>query len=77
MTKITRSDGKFVTELVTPVAIFSGGSMRDETLQTQLLKGLTTGGLLKLKSVRMDSHEAGETCVVHTSEVCLSLAEPK
>ena len=77
MTKITRSDGKFAVELVTPVAIFSGGSMRDATLQTQLLKGLTTGGLLKLKSVRMDSHEAGETCVVHTNEVCLSLAEAK
>ncbi|HEV2195500.1 MAG TPA: methyltransferase domain-containing protein [Candidatus Acidoferrum sp.] len=77
MTKITRSNGRFAAELVTPVAIFSGGSLRDATLQTQLLKGLTTGGLLKLKSVRCDAHEAGETCVVHTSEVCLSLAELK
>ena len=77
VTKITRSNGRYAAELVTPVAIFSGGSLRDAALQTQLLKGLTTGGLLKLKSVRMDTHEAGETCVVHTPEVCLSLAEAK
>jgi protein-L-isoaspartate(D-aspartate) O-methyltransferase len=77
VTKIIRSNGKYVTELVTPVAIFSGGSLRDAALQPQLLKGLTTGGLLKLKSVRRDAHEAGETCVVHRPEVCLSLAEVK
>src|SRR5439155_1852872 len=72
-----RSNGIYAAELVSPVAIFSGGNLRDASLQTQLLKGLTTGGLLKLKSVRMDAHEAGETCVVHTREVCLSLAEAK
>jgi protein-L-isoaspartate(D-aspartate) O-methyltransferase len=77
MTKITRSNGRFAAEMVTPVAIFSGGSLRDPALQTQLLKGLTTGGLLKLKSVRVDAHEVGETCVVHTREVCLSLTEAK
>lgn len=77
MTKITRLNGTYGAELVSPVAIFSGGGLRDASLQTQLLKGLTTGGLLKLKSVRMDAHEPGETCVVHTREVCLSLAEPK
>jgi protein-L-isoaspartate(D-aspartate) O-methyltransferase len=77
MTKIIRSNGKYATEMVSPVGIYSGGSLRDAALQTQLLKGLTTGGLLRLKSVRTDSHEAGETCVVHTREVCLSLAEAK
>src|SRR6266571_6109048 len=77
MTKITRSNGKYSTELVSPVAIFSGGSLRDATLEPQMLRGLTTGGLLKLKSVRRDAHEAGETCVVHGREVCLSLAEAK
>lgn len=77
MTKIMHSNGRYAAELVTPVAIFSGGNLRDASLQAQLLKGLTTGGLLKLKSVRTDTHEVGETCVVHTSEVCLSLAEAK
>lgn len=77
MIKITRSNGRYATEIVSPVGIYSGGSLRDDALQPQLLKGLTTGGLLKVKSVRLDSHEAGETCVVHTREVCLSLAKAK
>ena len=77
MTKIVRSGGAYATELVTPVAIYSGGNLRDAALEPQMLKGLTTGGLLKMKSVRRDAHEAGETCVVHGREVCLSLAEAK
>jgi len=75
MTKIVRKEAMYSTELVTPVAIYSGGNLRDPALEPQMLKGLTTGGLLKLKSVRRDVHEPGDTCVVHTREVCLSLAE--
>jgi len=75
MLKIVRSDGKYRTEVVSPVAIYSGGSLRDAALEPQLLKGLTTGGLLKVKSVRLDAHDRGETCVVHAQEVCLSVAE--
>jgi len=77
MTKITRSNESYATEMVSPVGIYSGGSLRDATLEPQLLKGLTTRGLLKLKSVRLDAHEAGETCVVHGKDVCLSLAEAR
>lgn len=77
MTKIVRSNGRYSAEMVSPVGIYSGGSLRDDALQPQLLKGLTTGGLLKLKSVRLDTHEMGDTCVVHGREVCLSLAEAK
>jgi protein-L-isoaspartate(D-aspartate) O-methyltransferase len=77
MTKIVRLGGAYSTELVTTMAIFSGGSLRDPALEPQMLKGLTTGGLLKLKSVRRDAHEVGETCVVHGREVCLSLVEAR
>jgi protein-L-isoaspartate(D-aspartate) O-methyltransferase len=77
MIKIVRSSGKYAAEMVSPVGIYSGGSLRDAALEPQMLKGLKTGGLLKLKSVRRDAHEAGETCVVHAREVCLSLAEAK
>jgi len=41
------------------------------------MKALTTGGLLKLKSVRRDAHNPEGNCVVHAREVCLSMAEPK
>ena len=76
MTKIVRSGRAYSTELVTPVAICSGRTLRDAELEPQMLKGLKTGALLKLKSVRRDAHELGETCVVHRREVCLSLVEP-
>ena len=37
-------------------------------------KALTTGGLLKLKSVRGGAHEPSDGCVLHAAEVCLSTA---
>ena len=75
MTKIVRERGGYSAELVTPLAIFSGGSMRDPELEPLMLKALTSGGLLKLKSVRRDAHEPAENCVLHGKEVCLSLAD--
>lgn len=76
MTKIVRQRGAYSAEMVTPLAIYSGGSMRDPLLEPMMLKALTTGGLVKLKSVRRDAHEQVESCVLHAREVCLSLAEP-
>lgn len=77
MLKIVHSGGAYSTELVTALAIFSGGRLRDPELEQQILKGFKTGGLLKLKSVRRDAHDPGETCVVHGRDVCLSLLEPR
>jgi protein-L-isoaspartate(D-aspartate) O-methyltransferase len=76
MTKIVRERGAYSAEMITPLAIYSGGRMRDPALEPIMLKALTTGGLLKLKSVRRDAHEPQETCVVHAREVCLSTMEP-
>jgi hypothetical protein len=28
-----------------------------------------------LKSVRLDAHELGDTCIVHRADVCMSSAE--
>jgi protein-L-isoaspartate(D-aspartate) O-methyltransferase len=75
MTKIVRERGGYSTELVSPLAIFSGGSMRDPELEPLMLPALTSGGLLKLRSVRRDAHESTGSCVLHGKEVCLSLAE--
>ncbi|MFZ0641007.1 MAG: methyltransferase domain-containing protein [Candidatus Acidiferrales bacterium] len=75
MTKIVRERGGYSAEMVTALAIFSGGSLRDPALEPLMLKALNTGGLLKLKSVRRDAHEPTDTCVLHCAEVCLSTAE--
>jgi protein-L-isoaspartate(D-aspartate) O-methyltransferase len=75
MTKIVRNSGVYSAEMVSPVAIFPGGSLRDPALEPKIAQALRSGGLLKLKSVRRDAHEPADTCVLHSSEVCLSTAE--
>lgn len=77
MMKIIRAGDAYATEVLTPLAIYSGGTLRDGALEPQLRRGFATGGFLKMKSVRRDAHEPGEECVVHAHEVCLSLAEPR
>jgi protein-L-isoaspartate(D-aspartate) O-methyltransferase len=75
MTKIVRTGIGYSAGMVSPVAIFSGGNLRDPELEPLMEKALRSGGLLKLKSVRRDAHESAETCVLHGPEVCLSMAE--
>ncbi len=75
MTKIVRHRAGYSAEMVSPVAIFSGGNLRDPALEPLMANALRSGGLLKLKSVRRDAHEATDTCVLHAPEVCLSSAE--
>jgi len=75
MIKITRRGNSYGVDTVTPLAIFSGVGMRDPLLEPLMQKALTTGGLLRLKSVRRDAHEATDTCVLHGQEVCLSTAD--
>lgn len=74
MTKILREPSGYSAAMVTPTGIFSGVSLRDPALEPLMKKALTTGGLLKLKSVRRDAHEPTDTCVLHAAEVCLSTA---
>jgi protein-L-isoaspartate(D-aspartate) O-methyltransferase len=76
MAKVTRRNSSFSADLVTPLAIFSCIGGRDPELEPQMRKALTTGELVKLKSVRRDVHEAGETCIIHRHDLCISSAEP-
>jgi protein-L-isoaspartate(D-aspartate) O-methyltransferase len=75
MTKIVRHPAGYTAEMVSPVAIFSGGNLRDHALEPLMAKALRTGGLLNVKSVRRDAHEVRDSCVLHASEVCLSSSE--
>lgn len=74
MTKVVREQSGYSAAMVSPTGIFSGVSLRDPALEPLMKKALTTGGLLKLKSVRRDAHEPADTCVLHSAEVCLSTA---
>lgn len=75
MTKIVREHATYSAEMASPVAIFSGGNLREPALEPLMANALRSGGLLKMKSVRRDAHEATATCVIHAPEVCLSTAE--
>jgi len=75
MIKIVRHRDSYSAEMVSPVAIYSGGNLRDPELEQVMAKALRSGGLLKLKSVRRDAHEPADSCVMHTPEACLSAVE--
>jgi len=72
MAKITREPNGFSARIVTFVAIYSCRGARDPRLEPVLAKALTSGGLMKLRSVRRDAHEPAETCVLHSADLCLS-----
>jgi protein-L-isoaspartate(D-aspartate) O-methyltransferase len=75
MVKITRRASGFSSQVVTFVAIYSCTSMRDPQLEKVLGKALSTMALLRMKSARLDPHEPAESCLLHSSDVCLSAAE--
>jgi protein-L-isoaspartate(D-aspartate) O-methyltransferase len=75
MAKIVRELGGFSAEVITVLAIFSCTGARDPLLEPFMAKALTSGALLRLRSIRRDVHEQGETCILHGSEVCVSSAE--
>jgi len=74
MIKITREPAGFAARVITFVAIYSCSSVRDPQLEVLLGKAMTSGALFQLKSVRRDAHAPCESCLVHSSELCLSAA---
>jgi len=74
MVKITRKQGRFAAEILSTAAIYSSASVRDPDLEPLLKKAFESRELFKLKSVRLDSHEQTDTCVVHSPTICLSAA---
>ena len=77
MTKIVRQTTGLSAQVVSFVAIYSCTSARDPQLEPLLTKAMTTGALFKMKSVRQDAHEAGDTCIVHGEAVCISSVDVK
>jgi protein-L-isoaspartate(D-aspartate) O-methyltransferase len=75
MTKIIREHGGLSARIVSPVAIYSCRTARDAQREPLLKAAMTSGALMKMKSVRRDSHEQADTCVIHGADVCLSSAE--
>jgi len=75
MVKIVRRGERYSAEVMTFVAIFSCGSLRDPESDAALRKALAGGALLKLKSLRRDVHDPCDTCLVHGAQMCMSAAD--
>lgn len=76
MFKFVRQGETYSAVIVSPVAIFSGASLRDREFEPLMAKAFSSGGLLRLKSVRRDTHTATDSCVLHGRDMCLSTAAP-
>ncbi|MGA2131191.1 MAG: methyltransferase domain-containing protein [Bryobacteraceae bacterium] len=74
MARIVRQSSDFTAGIASVVAIYSAASLRDPELELPLRKAFTTGALLKMKSLRRDTHDADEACLYHTPGMCLSSA---
>jgi protein-L-isoaspartate(D-aspartate) O-methyltransferase len=76
MLKFVRQSRSYSVSLVTFLAIFNGGGLRNAELEGPLRdwlsKAMATGALLKMKSLRRDLHEQDESCLFHTPGMCLS-----
>ena len=75
MVKMVRRHEKFSAEIVTSLAIYSCINARDPQLEPLLRSAMTTGALLKMKSLRRDLHEQSPTCLMHSPNFCLSSVE--
>jgi protein-L-isoaspartate(D-aspartate) O-methyltransferase len=74
MLRIAREGDRFPARVITFVAIYSCTSARDPQLEPPLGKAMASGALMRVASVRCDSHAPVDSCVLHTAELCLSTA---
>ena len=78
MIKIVREATGFSASTVTLLAIFNGGNLRDPELEVSLRnwlgKAMAAGAVFKLKSLRRDTHDPDDSCLLHTPGMCLSSA---
>lgn len=70
--RVVRQQSGFSAQVISFVGIYSCTSVRDPQLDSVLAKAFATGALMKMKSVRVDSHEATDSCILHRQDVCVS-----
>jgi protein-L-isoaspartate(D-aspartate) O-methyltransferase len=66
------SAGKHPARAISSVGIFPCANARDAEADVALRKFLSAKPIMAVTCVRVDEHQASETCAVHTAESCLS-----
>jgi hypothetical protein len=54
------------------MAIFASPSGREDSLNVLIRQTLATGGWLRVKTVRRDTHVKTDACCIHGDHVCLA-----
>ena len=69
---VTRQADNFTARFLGFVMIYSCSSLRDPELNGALLKLVSSGKILGVRSLRRDAHAAGASCLLHGTDFCLS-----
>jgi len=72
MTRIVKETAGFSFGIATQVGIYSCKNARDPKREALLRAAITGGKLGTIRSIRRETHEHDETCVVHGDDVCMS-----
>jgi protein-L-isoaspartate(D-aspartate) O-methyltransferase len=72
--QITRKGAGFAADPYSILGLYSSPSLRDPARQALLHAGLHSKRMAELKSVRLEEHEPGESCIAHAKGFCLSAA---
>jgi protein-L-isoaspartate(D-aspartate) O-methyltransferase len=71
---VTRDPGEmWAVTVLSPVAIYSGIGLRDDTLNVALGQALRRSFVPAVRRLRRDAHAPGAQCWLHGSTFCLSL----
>lgn len=70
--KLRRQGASFAASFISRVAIFACQGARDPQLNEPLKRAFDRGNEKSVQSLRRDSHDANETCWLHTNHFCLS-----
>ncbi len=72
MILIQREGDCYSARSVSFVMIYSCAALRDPDLNATLLKQISSGKIFSAQSLRRDSHEPEDSCLVHAKDSCLS-----
>jgi len=73
--RIRRLGRQFSAEPYSIFALYPSATMRDAGLQLRLAESVQSRAIGRLRTLRVDVHEEAESCIVHTTEFCLSARE--
>jgi protein-L-isoaspartate(D-aspartate) O-methyltransferase len=73
--RLERRGDRYAAQWRFPLVIYACSVARDSGMNEKLLKALTSGSWMKVRSLRRDTHAEDATCCLHRDGSCLSFNE--